>query len=125
MSKYKLTPEHRAQLKNYTQKWIDNGLSTKPMDDYDREQMIVGHSETGHHHVLERPDHVEKPLTQTAKMLIKGTNNLIAELRFSEETLLVHQRGHDTHKGYMFFAATYVRKIREEQNIEGWQRSID
>jgi hypothetical protein len=41
MKKYKLTPEHRAQFKPWVEKWIENGLSTKPMDDFDREQMRV------------------------------------------------------------------------------------
>jgi hypothetical protein len=41
MEKYKLKPEHESQIKEHTQKWIDNGLSTKPMDDYDKQQMII------------------------------------------------------------------------------------
>ena len=36
MKKYKLTPEHEAQLKPWAQKWIANAMSTKPMDDEDR-----------------------------------------------------------------------------------------
>ena len=39
MKKYSLTEEHRSQLVTYNQKWIDNGLSTKPMDDHDKEEM--------------------------------------------------------------------------------------
>ncbi len=39
MTKYSLTPEHRAQLKPWADRWIANAMSTKPMDDHDREQM--------------------------------------------------------------------------------------
>lgn len=35
-AKYKLTPEHRAQLKPWADKWIKNALSTEPME---RERM--------------------------------------------------------------------------------------
>lgn len=36
-AKYTLTKEHRAQLKPWAQKWINNALSTKPMDEAERE----------------------------------------------------------------------------------------
>ena len=36
MKKYELTPEHRAQLKPWAEKWIANAMSTKAMDDEDR-----------------------------------------------------------------------------------------
>jgi hypothetical protein len=37
--KYELTPEHRAQLKPWADKWIANAMSTKAMDDEDRAAM--------------------------------------------------------------------------------------
>lgn len=36
---YTLTDVHRSQLDGWSKKWIANGMSTKPMDDFDREQM--------------------------------------------------------------------------------------
>ena len=36
IKKYELTPEHRAQLKPWAEKWIANAMSTKAMDDEDR-----------------------------------------------------------------------------------------
>jgi phage host-nuclease inhibitor protein Gam len=39
MKKYKLTEEHRAQLKSWADKWIANGMGTKAMDDNDRAVM--------------------------------------------------------------------------------------
>ena len=38
---YTLTDEHRAQLKPWAEKWIANAMSTKPMDDTDREAVRV------------------------------------------------------------------------------------
>jgi len=37
MKKYTLTKEHRAQLKPWAEKWIANALSTKQMDDAERD----------------------------------------------------------------------------------------
>ena len=37
--KYELTDEHRAQLKPWADKWIANAMSTKPMDEAERERM--------------------------------------------------------------------------------------
>jgi hypothetical protein len=45
MKKYKLTPEHKEQLKPWAEKWIANNMSTKAMDENDKEEMrnaIVG-----------------------------------------------------------------------------------
>ncbi|UXR63412.1 SLC13 family permease [Bdellovibrio bacteriovorus] len=39
MKKYTLTEEHRALLKPHADKWIANAMSTKAMDDHDREEM--------------------------------------------------------------------------------------
>ena len=38
---YELTDEHRAQLKPWTDRWIANAMSTKPMDDEDRKQTRI------------------------------------------------------------------------------------
>ncbi len=40
IKKYELTPEHREQLKPWAEKWIANGMSTKPMDDDDKAAMV-------------------------------------------------------------------------------------
>jgi len=37
MKKYKLTPEHKQELKTYKDKWIKNALSTKPMNDKEKQ----------------------------------------------------------------------------------------
>lgn len=33
MNKYKLTEEHKKQLKPWADKWLANAMSTKPMDE--------------------------------------------------------------------------------------------
>ena len=38
---YELTPEHREQLKPWSDKWIATAMSTAPMTDEDREACIV------------------------------------------------------------------------------------
>lgn len=55
-------------------------------------QMIVGHSETGHHHVIERPDAVQ--------IVAKPDSGAMTVLRMivAEPTRVIHLRGHDTHK---------------------------
>lgn len=70
---------------------VDEAMPDWPELEREDGQLIVGHSETGHHHVLERPESVEvvrKPSTgalDIMRMLVK------------EPTRLVHMRGHDTH----------------------------
>lgn len=54
-------------------------------------QMIVGHSETGHHHVIERPEAV--------KIVQKPDGGAMSILRMivSEPTRIIHQRDTHTH----------------------------
>lgn len=94
----------------------------KPMM-LEKDQLILGHSETGHHHVLEavRPVAISK----AAQALIDAANDTFVELKLFEECKLVHQRGNDTHKGFVFPAGEYIRGIREEQSPEGWRRVAD
>ena len=41
MKKYEFTTEHRAELKPWAEKWIANGMSTKPMDAEDKAAMVA------------------------------------------------------------------------------------
>ena len=53
--------------------------------------LIVGHSETGHHHVIERPEAV--------RIVKKPDSGAMTILRMivTEPTRVIHLRGHDTH----------------------------
>lgn len=98
-------------------------LKLSPMK-LEHDMMILGHSESGHHHVLEavRPDvHVSK----AAQALIDAVNDNLVEIQMYEECKLLHLRGHDTHAALIFPAGEYVRGIREEQSPEGWRRVAD
>ena len=86
--------------------------------------MILGHSETGHHHVLEPVDKAV-PISQAALALIDAANDMFVELRLMSECKLVHQRADDTHETLIFPPGEYIRAIRQEQRVEGWVRSID
>jgi len=56
-------------------------------------RLVIGHSETGHHHVLERTEGVTVTVAKTAPA---GMRILYAIV--SEPNALVHLRGHDTHE---------------------------
>ena len=90
----------------------------------ENDQMILGHSETGHHHVLEPVDKTVH-ISEAAQALVDSTNDMIVDLKIANDCQLVHMRGNDTHKGFILPAGEYVRGIREEQSPEGWRRVAD
>ena len=87
-------------------------------------QMILGHSETGHHHVLE-PVNKTVPISKAVHALIANATDMWMDLKLLEPCALIHQRGFDTHKGFILPAGEYIRGIREEQTPEGWRRVAD
>lgn len=99
-------------LKNLQSMKLENG------------QMILGHSETGHHHVLE-PVRAGITIDKAAQALIDAANNTFIELTLHEDCKLVHLRGSDTHGSFVFPAGEYIRGIREEQSPEGWRQVAD
>lgn len=114
MKKYapKSVLEAMDKLKNYTEMKLENN------------QLILGHSETGHHHVLEC---VRKsvPISKAASALIDAANDTFIELKLFEECKLVHMRSNDNHGTFVFPPGEYIRGIREEQIPEGWRRVAD
>lgn len=87
-------------------------------------QIILGHSETGHHHVLE-PVNKGVPISKAAIALVDAANDSFVELRLYQDCALVHLRQHDTHDTIVLPAGEYIRGIREEQTPEGWRRVTD
>ena len=114
MKKYapKSLLEKIGKMKNLQPMKLENG------------QLIVAHSESGHHHVLE-PVYKDVHLSDAAKILIDSTNELIGEMQLAEQCLLKHNRENATHGGYIFPAGEYIRVIDEESTPEGWKRVID
>lgn len=113
-------------MKKYAPEAIIKGLvklKLMPMK-LENDQLILGHSETGHHHVLEavRPDvHISK----AAQALIDSANDNFVELRLIEPCALKHLREGDKHDTLVFPAGDYICGIREEQIPEGWRRVAD
>lgn len=86
--------------------------------------LIMGHSETGHHHVLE-PVAKGVPISKAAQALIDNANDTFIDLTLFEECKLVHKREADKHGAVILPPGEYIRGLREEQSIQGWVRVAD
>ena len=73
------------------------------------ERFIVGHSETGHHHVLSRTDGVEVMVLNKPP---EGMKILRAILE--NPTSLDHLREHDTHESIMLEPGEYEIRVARE-----------
>ncbi|CAB4140900.1 hypothetical protein UFOVP399_11 [uncultured Caudovirales phage] len=86
-------------------------------------RFIVGHSETGHHHVIDAAPDVEvfvrkdDPLTMYLRILSEDVHEKKVKLR--------HERGHDTHAPLTFAPGIYQINVSQEYSPEGWRRVID
>lgn len=87
-------------------------------------QMILGHSETGHHHVLE-PVNKKVAISKAASALIDAANDSFIELKLNQPCEIIHLRGFDTHAPAVLPPGEYIRGIREEQTVQGWVRVAD
>lgn len=101
-----------AALKNMQEMKLEKGM------------LILGHSETGHHHVLESVSKA-MPVSKAALALIDAANDSFVDLKIYHECKLVHMRQDDQHRGFVLPPGEYIRGIREEQVVEGWQRVAD
>jgi hypothetical protein len=113
-------------MKKYAPKEIVAQLSKGKLKELklEKDRLIVGHSETGHHHVIEaiRPNvHVSK----AAQALIDETNDLFIDLKLHEDCKVTHLREHDTHTGFMLPAGDYIIRPDDEQSVKGWTRVQD
>lgn len=77
---------------------------------------IVTHSETGHHHVMEKK-HV--------KMYELPDSILSCLLVVDNPTALEHLRSHDTHEPIMFDAGVYEVRRQREYVAEGFRKAQD
>lgn len=101
-----------AKLKNLQEMPLEKGM------------MILGHSETGHHHVLE-PVAKKVPISKAAQALIDSANDTFVDLKIFQECALVHKREADQHGAAILPPGEYIRGIREEQTVQGWARVAD
>lgn len=80
-------------------------------------RLILAHSETGHHHVID---------SRNAQLLIDETNDYIAWLKIAEPCEIEHLRSFDTHEGYVLDPGVYeLRRGQIERSPEGWRRAAD
>jgi hypothetical protein len=83
-------------------------VSGKPLA-LEHGKLIIGHSETGHHHVLERNAGASVTVLERAP---EGMRILHAILE--EPNKLVHERGHDTHETIALTPGEYEFRIARE-----------
>jgi hypothetical protein len=81
-------------------------------------QYIIGHSETGHHHVIKEQEGIE--------VFESANDNSVIYLRVNNTTaLLEHLRGFDTHQAWSFSDGIYTMRRQVESWLEGFRRAID
>lgn len=85
-------------------------------------KLIIGHSETGHHHVLE---HSRGATVTVLELVPEGVRILHAILE--EPNKLIHERGHDTHETIALDAGEYEFRIAREYDpyAEHARQSMD
>jgi hypothetical protein len=93
-----------------------NAKTIKPENGF----VIVGHSETGHHHVMEadKVDFYQLPDDITKCLLVVNS-----------PTTIKHLRDYDTHEEILFEEGVYIRTILREHDIFGeedaWRLAAD
>ena len=92
-------------------------LAARTETKHEQDKLIVGHSETGHHHYIPAgPSFVQ----------MFGTNVPEASLlRVKKEVTLKHDRSYDQHGEIVLPAGDYVVKKQVERRPEGWARVVD
>jgi hypothetical protein len=89
-----------------------NAVEVKPEGKY----VIVTHSETGHHHVMER---------EKVKMYSLPDSIMKCLLIVNDPVALEHLRDYDTHEPIMFDEGTYEVHRQREYVPEGWRKVED
>lgn len=82
--------------------------------------VIVAHSETGHHHVMEASG---VKLMERTKDLPEGLR--ILHMIVEQPTVLEHLRPTDTHEPILFNPGTYEVRLQREYTPEGYRRVAD
>jgi hypothetical protein len=102
------------QVENFTDE--DNQYESVKAE---KGQLIVAHSETGHHHVID----VKR--SKEAELLISKTNQFIGRLVVSNDVEVKHLRSFDTHKTLNLPKGKYVLRYRKEYTPEGLRKVQD
>jgi len=83
------------------------------------QRLIVAHSESGHHHVI------DISRSKQADLLINKTNNLMGRLVLGDDAEVEHLRSFDTHETIKLPPGKYVLRYRREYTPEGLRRVAD
>jgi hypothetical protein len=89
-----------------------NAIEVQPEGEY----VIVTHSETGHHHVMEK---------KKVKMYQLPDSIMDCLLVVNDPVALEHLRDYDTHEPIMFDKGTYHVKRQREYTPEGFRKVQD
>jgi hypothetical protein len=81
--------------------------------------LIIGHSETGHHHVI------EMDRSPSAELLISQSNEFIGLLKLGESAEVKHLRDFDQHAPVHLPAGDYRVRYRREFTPAGLRRVMD
>ncbi len=85
--------------------------------------LVVTHSETGHHHVMVLDNRVAGE--PAVEMFSAADNPLLAWIRVNRPTALEHRRPHNTHESIMFAPGLYEVRRQREYTPEGWRQVQD
>ena len=77
---------------------------------------IVGHSETGHHHVVPAVD---------AHLFQAANDPMTMYLHVINETTLKHMKGFDTHEPVKVKPGKYIVPHQREGSMKGWRPVAD
>ena len=83
-------------------------------------KVIVTHSESGHHHVIDA-----KSVRMFRLASDEGGAGMIGYLCVTKPSELKHLRPHDTHESILFSPGNYEVRRQREYTPEGWRRVED
>lgn len=122
-------PFRQGEAAFYPVSWLkEKGLDNHPSFKLEKPvhvkpengKLIIAHSETGHHHVID----IER--SKEATLLIDQTNALIGLLKVKGVPAdLEHLRSNDTHETMRIAEGDYIVKYHAQETPQGWQRVID
>ena len=102
---------------------VDSIPATAVLVPAENGRLIVGHSETGHNHVIE----IDRPETPAAELYRDPNESMMAWLKIGADGALIeHKRSFDTHDPIRFSPGMlYEVRHQRSQTPEGWRRVQD
>lgn len=97
---------------------LPDGVNEVPAE---KGEVIVTHSETGHHHTMVLDRDSETPNVR----MYSGENPLLAWLEVNRPSVLEHKRSFDTHEPLLFSPGIYEVRRQREYTPEGYRQVQD